>query len=217
MQDSKTFQRMEKELYSAVVSDALDEAGVRNHTANPRIRPLREGMVVAGRAATMLGATVYEVPAKPYEMMIQALDRLRPNEVAFLAAEKVDAAIWGELLSTACRARGARGAVIDGVTRDVKKILEMDYPVFCGGTTPTDSKGRADFIQYGTEVRSGDTVVRPGEIVFADLDGVVVIPREVETEVLKLSFEKAAKENLVREELAKGRLLREAWEKHGVL
>jgi regulator of RNase E activity RraA len=208
---------MEKKLYSAVISDALDEIGVRDHTANPCIRPLNPKMVVAGRAATLLGSAVYEVPEKPYEMVIEALDRLKPDDVVFVAAEKVDAAIWGELLSTASRAREARGAIVDGVTRDVDKIMRMNYPVFCTGITPTDSKGRADIIQYGTTVRSGDTEVRQGDMVFADLDGVVVIPRELEKDVLKLSFEKASKENVVRDDLLRGKLLREAWEKHGIL
>ncbi len=208
---------MERELYSAVLSDALDRAGVRDHTANPRIRPLKPGMVVAGRAATILVGPVQKVPEKPYEMIIRALDNLKPDQVAFLAAEKVGAAIWGELLSTASRARGARGAVIDGVTRDVKQIVKMNYPVFSTGMNPTDSSGRADIVETGTAVNSGDTEIRPGDIVFADLDGVVVVPREVEKEVLKLSFEKVRKENAVRSELMKGRLLRQVWEKHGVL
>jgi regulator of RNase E activity RraA len=217
MTETALFARMERELYSAVLSDALDRVGVRNHTANPRIRPLKSGMVAAGRAATILCATVHEVPEKPYEMIIGALDKLKPNEVAFLAAEDVSAAIWGELLSTASRARGARGAVIDGVTRDVKQIVKMNYPVFSTGITPTDSSGRADVVETGTTVKSGDAEIRPGDIVFADIDGVVVVPRGVEKDVLKLSFDKVRKENTVRSELIKGRLLRQVWEKHGVL
>jgi regulator of RNase E activity RraA len=208
---------MEKQLYSSVISDALDKVGVRNHTANPRIRPLEPGMVVAGRAATILCAPVQQMPAKPYEMVIRTLDRLKPDEVVFLAAENASAAIWGELLSTASRARGARGAIIDGATRDVKQILKMKYPVFSTGVTPTDSNGRVDIIEAGTVVRSGDTEVRPGDLVFADLDGVVAIPYEVEKDVLKQSFEKAQKENVVRSELLGGQLLRDVWEKHGVL
>lgn len=211
------FAKMERKLYSAVISDTLDRVGIRNHTANPKIRPLKSGMVAAGRASTILCRSVKEIPEKPYEMIIRALDLLKPGEVPFLSVEGAGAAVWGELLSTASRARGARGAIIDGDTRDVKKIIEMRYPVFCTGVTPTDSLGRLDVAGIGKTVWSGEAEVRPRDIIFADADGVVVIPREVEKDVLELSFDKVRKEDVVRRELLKGKLLREVWKKHGVL
>ena len=216
MKELTLFAKIEEELYSAVLSDTLDRVGVRNHTANPRIRPLRPNMVVSGRAATMLCQAVDKMPERPYEMVIRALDALKPGEVPFLSVEG-EGAIWGELLSTASRARGARGTVIDGDTRDVKKIVRMKYPVFSKGVTPTDSAGRIDITEIGTPVRSGDTVVRNGDLVFADLDGVIIIPQDVEQDVIRLSFEKARKESAVRRDLLRGIPLREVWEKHRVL
>lgn len=216
--ESSKFDRMESVLYSAVISDALDELGLKSHTLNRLIRPLREQMVLAGRAFPIIVSEVYEVKDEPYKMTIEALDSLKKNQVPLLATNNcVTSALWGELLSTASRARGARGTIVDGLSRDMKKILAMRYPVFCTGMMPTDSKGRADFIDYNCPVRSGDAFVRPGDIVFADSDGIVAIPSEEEDEVLKVAYAKVSTENTVRRELLRGKLLREAWAKHRTL
>ncbi len=216
--ETATFEKMEKVLYSAVISDALDEIGIRNHTLNRLIRPLRQNMVLAGRAFPALVSEVYEVKDDPYRMEIEALDSLSRNQVLVVATNNcITTALWGELLSTASRARGARGTIVDGLSRDTRKILAMNYPVFCTGMMPTDSKGRAEFIEYNRPVRSGDAVIKPGDVVFADYDGAVAIPREAESDVLKMAYAKATKENVVRNELLRGKLLSEAWEKHKVL
>ncbi len=212
------FDKMERELYSAVISDVLDEMGIRNHTLNVLIRPLRANMVLAGRAKPMVASKVFEMPEEPYKIMIEALDSLKQDEVPLIVASSGSStAMWGELFSTASQARGARGAVIDGFARDTRKILEMDYQLFCAGMAPTDSKGREQIISYGRQVRSGDATVAPGDIIFADLDGVVAIPREVEDDVLTRARKKAGKENLVRDDLRSGKMLADSWRKHGVL
>jgi 4-hydroxy-4-methyl-2-oxoglutarate aldolase len=212
------FDRMEKNLYSSVISDILDEVGVRSHTLSHLIRPIRPDMVLAGRSMPVVSSRVFEVPEHPYALSIEVLDSLRPNEVPVIVTNNDSTtAMWGELFSTASRARGARGTIIDGFSRDTKKIMEMDYPLFCTGTMPTDSKGRAEFIRYGREVRCGEATIHPGDIVFADLDGIVSIPMELERDVLDRAYEKVNKENVVRNELLNGALLGEAWRKHGVL
>jgi 4-hydroxy-4-methyl-2-oxoglutarate aldolase len=212
------FDRMEKELYSAVISDILDDVGVRSHTLSHLIRPIRADMVLAGRALPVVSSRVFEVPEHPYTLSIKFLDSLRPNEVPVIITNSDSTtAMWGELFSTASRARGARGTIIEGFSRDTRKIMEMDYPLFCTGTMPTDSKGRAEFITYGHQVRCGEATIQPGDIVFADLDGIVAIPKEVERDVLEQAYKKVGKENVVRNELLNGALLGEAWRKHGVL
>jgi 4-hydroxy-4-methyl-2-oxoglutarate aldolase len=216
--ETAVFDRMEKELYSAVISDILDEMGIRNHTLNRHIRPIRDDMVLAGRAMPIVASEVFEIPDEPYAMTIEVLDGLKQDQVPLIVANNdLNTAMWGELFSTASRARGARGTIIEGLSRDTRKILQMNYPLFCTGRMPTDSKGRAEFIRFGRQVRSGDTIVKPGDILFADLDGIVVISNEVEEEVLKRAYEKASKENVVRNELLNGKLLSEAWRKHRVL
>jgi regulator of RNase E activity RraA len=216
--ESALFDKMERLLYSPVISDALDEVGIRNHTLNRLIRPLNQKTVLAGRAMTIVVSEKYELVDDPYKMTIEALDSIKPGQVPVIATNNnTSTALWGELLSTASRARGARGTIVDGMSRDTRKILDMKYKVFCTGMMPTDSKGRAEFVSYNRPIRSGDTPIEPGDIVFGDLDGVVVVPKSVATDVLDLSFEKASKESVIREELLRGSLLREAWAKHKML
>src|SRR2546425_12955649 len=130
--ESVLFEKMERLLYSPVISDALDEVGIRNHTLNRLIKPLNQKTVLAGRAMTIVISEKYEVVDDPYKMTIEALDSIKPDQVPVLATNNnTSTALWGELLSTASRARGARGTIIDGMSRDTRKILEMKYKVFC--------------------------------------------------------------------------------------
>jgi len=216
--DAEMFDKMTKKLYSSVISDILDDLNLRQHTLSHHLRPLDEGMVLTGRAMTMLVADIFEIHREPYKLMIEAIDNLKEGHIAVLGANgSTRAALWGELFSTAARARGARGAVIDGFCRDTRIIQQMRFPVFATGTSPLDSMGRSAVIAYNCPVESGGAVIRAGDIIFGDRDGLIVIPKEVEREVISRALEKVEKENLVREELQRGMLLREAWEKHKVL
>jgi len=212
------FDRMETKLYSAVISDVLDDMGLRDHTLNNLIRPIRADMVLAGRAKPMLASRVFEVPREPYKVMIEALDSIKPGEVPVMVTNNdSSAAMWGELLSTASRARGARGTIIEGLARDTRQILEMGFPLFCTGTSPADSKGRSEVIEFDRQIRCGDASIRHGDIVFADSDGLVAIPQEVEEEALDRAYTKVSRENGVRRDLLRGELLGDAWRKHGIL
>lgn len=216
--DTELFETMERKLYSSVVSDIVDQLGYRNQAMRADINPMWPGAVVAGRAHTALSADIYEVKENPYENEIAAVDSLKPNDVLVAGTNRsTETSLWGELLSTACRARGARGAVIDGYTRDLVRIAEMKFPVFATGTRPLDSKGRSIVIEYGRPVMCGDVLVHEGDIVLADIDGVIVIPQEIEDKVIELSLEKASAEDTVRDELLKGALLGDVFKKYGVL
>ncbi len=216
--DTQLFDTIEQKLYSSVVSDILDQLGYRNQAMRADINPVWPGAVVAGRAHTLLSADIYEVKDNPYEQEIAAVDSLKPNDVLIAGTNcSTRTALWGELLSTASRGRGARGAIIDGYTRDVAFISEMKFPVFATGTRPLDSKGRSIVLEYGRPVMCGDVLVHEGDIVLADIDGVVVIPRQIEEEAIALSLEKAGAEDTVREELLKGALLGDVFRKYGVL
>lgn len=205
-------------LYSAVLADVLDAMGQRHFTLPTRLRPLKKDWKVFGTAATLSTVTVADVPARPYAIEMECVDALRPGNV-LVATTNGDhsCALWGELLSTASRAHGADGAVIDGLTRDAAKIMEMDFPVFALGYSPLDSKGRIDGIAHGVPIRVGRCLVRPGDIVFGDIDGLVVVPMEVAEEALTKALAKAKGENKVREELAKGRGVGEVFAEYGIL
>jgi regulator of RNase E activity RraA len=216
--DNDVFDLMEKELYAPVLADIVDQMGFRHQTMAARIRPLYPEAVVAGRAMPMLGMEVYQVPETPYRLCIEALDRLQPGEVPVITAGGAEsAAFWGELLATATRARGGRGAIVDAYSRDVNHLIQMRFPSFATGIRPTDSLGRIDVVDYRVPVRCGDVLVHPGDIVFADYNGVVIVPASCWREVVERALEKVRGENMVREELRNGAYLKDVFEKYGLL
>jgi len=210
--------RISEKLYSSVLADILDEAGHRHQVMRPEIRPLYGGARVAGRAATMLAVEVSELPAQPYRLLLELLDGLRPGEVVVGAVQAgACAALWGELLSTHTRAKGGRGVVLDGLSRDSWGIEEMKFPVFATGLTPADSKGRIEVISIRAAIPVGGVSVAPGDLVVADSDGCVVVPAAVEDEVVAKAMEKVAGEDTMREVLRQGANLREVFEEYGIL
>jgi regulator of RNase E activity RraA len=208
----------EKNLYTAVVSDSLDQLGYRHQAMREYLRPLYASCKVAGWARTISCSDLYHATADPYGLEIEAVDSLLPGEVAVVGTQKsIRNAPWGELLSTASRARGARGAIIDGLVRDVQKIEELGFPVFATGIKPVDSLGRGAVTAYNVPVDCGEVIVHAGDFVFADFDGVVVVPKAVVSEVIALATDKVQRENGSRAELMKGAYLRDVYEKFGVL
>jgi len=210
-----------RDLSAAVLSDVMDVLGLMNQAMRPFVRPLDENLVLAGRARTGLYMLSYEVREgeNPYEVEIALVDDLKPGDVPVLACNGPTQRIapWGELLSTAAQVRGAAGCITDGLVRDVRQIREMRFPVFHGGIGPLDTKGRARMVQRNVPVECAGVKVRDGDIVFGDVDGVVVIPQERAAEVLARANEKVAGEGRTRDELRQGRLLREVFEKYRIL
>lgn len=216
--DSEMFALMEQKLYTGVVSDVLDDYNYRNQAMRQDIHPIERDYVIAGRARTILAVDIYEIPEEPYKMEIEAIDSLLDDDVVVACTNRsVNNGVWGELLSTASKMRGARGAIIDGPIRDTKQILELGFKVCCTGHRPLDSKGRGLVIKYDCAISCGDVCVNPGDIVFADCDGVVVIPKEISAEVIEDALNKAVLENKTRNELKEGRYLREVYAKYGTL
>jgi len=216
--EDEMFNMMRDKLNAAVISDVLDRLGAREQAMRADIRPAYHGAVVVGRAYTVLTADIFEIIDDPYQKEIEAVDSLKPNDVMVAGTNQSRrTCFWGELLATAARARGARGIVIDGYIRDVAQITAMEFPTFATGMRVVDSAGRSIVIDHDCPVDCGGVIVNTGDIVFGDIDGVIVIPRELEKEVIPLALEKVGKEDLVRDELRKGTLLRDAYNKYGVL
>jgi 4-hydroxy-4-methyl-2-oxoglutarate aldolase len=208
-------------LYAAVLSDALDDLGLERRAMRPFVRPLDEAPILFGRARTGLYTPCYHIAPdeNPYGIEIALIDDLKPGEVAVLACHGPTDRIapWGELLSTAATCRGATGCVTDGLVRDVHKIRKMGFAVFHGGIAPLDSKGRAKMVEMDVPVECAGVRVCPGDLVFGDVDGVVVLPREHATAVLARALDKATRENRTRDELLDGSLLSEVYARYGVL
>jgi regulator of RNase E activity RraA len=205
-----------------VISDVLDEFGCRRQAMHQRLRPLLPdprhcGFV--GRARTFLWKKVESVPAgDPYALEIEGMDSLGPGDVAVHSTDLTGTiAPWGELMSTAARCAGAVGCVCDAQIRDCVRIIEMGFPVFYAGIRPVDSKGRGIVEAFDVPVDCGEVLVRPGELIFADFDGIVVIPREIEEQVLEKALNKAGKENRTRNGLLAGKKLRDVYDLYGVL
>lgn len=212
------FAHMEKNLYTAVVADSLDDLGYRQQAMAPRLRPISAKDTFAGWARTISCIDVHYLVDDPYAMEIEAVDSLLPGEVVVIGTlESSRNAPWGELLSTAAQARGARGAVIDGLIRDVRKIEQIGFPAFAVGIKPVDSRGRGMVLDYNVPVECGGVTVAPGDLVFADYDGVIIIPAAAVEEVVRMATDKATRENHSRAALKQGAYLRDVYEKFGVL
>lgn len=212
------YDQLQENLYSAVIADVLDVMGYRDQTMAAGIRPLEPGMVVVGRAKTAAVVDVDQVPEVPHAKLLASLDSVKRGEVYVGAGGGSEKApLWGELLSTATRAAGGRGTVLDGLTRDVRAITAMAFPVFARGVRPNDSLGRIEVVDYDVPVECGGVTVNPGDLVFGDVDGVVVVPAEAEDAAIEAAFEKVSGENEVRDALREGMKTSEAFEKYGVL
>ena len=216
--DAKYLDRISEHLYSSVLADILDEAGYRQQVMRPEVRPLYPGAKVAGRAATMLAVEVSELPAQPYHLLMEMLDGVRPGEVVVAAVQaQIRAALWGELLSTHTRARGGRGVVIDGLSRDSWGIEEMKFPVFATGLSPADSKGRLEVMSIRGTIPVGGVSVADGDLIVADSDGCVVVPAAIEDDIIGKAMDKVSGEDKMRDVLRKGASIREVFKEYGIL
>ncbi len=207
-------------LFTSVLSDTLDAAGHRHQAMRPTIRPLDEEKVLLGRARTGYYMEVFHVEPgeNPYSLEIQLIDDLKADEVAVLGCGySCRIAPWGELLSTAAAARGAAGCVTDGLVRDVRAIRKMGFPVFHGGIGPLDSKGRGKVMAIDVPIECGGVRVAPGDLLFGDADGVVVIPRAIEDEIIAAALAKVTGENQTREALRRGEKLADVFARFGIL
>jgi 4-hydroxy-4-methyl-2-oxoglutarate aldolase len=215
--DSELFTLMRKRLFSAVIGDVLDSCGFHHQFLMPECKPLEPGQVLAGRAMPVLERDVDEPSDPPFGLMLQALDSLKPDEVYVAAGCSPRYALWGELMTTAAKARGAAGAVLAGYTRDTDGILALNFPVFCYGSYAQDQRGRGRVIDYRVSLDIDGVRVDPGDIVFGDRDGVVVLPKEVETAVITKALEQISKENKARRLLVDGATAESVFCETGVL
>ena len=220
--DHEIYRFVQEKLYVAAVCDILDTLGFRQQAMHQRIRPLLPDIRncgFVGRARTVRWMdTDYVITADPYGLELEVMDSLKPGDVVVHSTDFSGTnAPWGELMSTVAKRNGAVGCVCDSQIRDCVRIIEMGFPVYYAGIRPLDSQGRARVMAYDVPVRCGEVVVHPGELVLADFDGVVVVPRAVEKDVLSLALEKVSKESASRQALLNGQSLRDVYATYGVL
>jgi regulator of RNase E activity RraA len=217
MEDSELFEIARRELFTAVVGDVMDKLGLHHQFLPPGIQALDRGMVAIGRAMTVLEADCFEEGAKPFGLMLEALDDLKPNEIYLCTGGSPRYACWGELMSTRAMKCGAVGAVMNGYSRDTRGILELGFPVFSLGSYAQDQGPRGKVIDFRVPLEVDGARVESGDLIFADLDGVCVVPRRAEQDVIRGALEKARGEKTVRQALEDGMPAKAAFEKYGIL
>jgi 4-hydroxy-4-methyl-2-oxoglutarate aldolase len=220
--EEQKFEFLKKHLYVAVVCDVLDTLGYRNQAMNSRLRPLLPDISTCGfvgRARTLQWQQTDVVDeADPYGLELEAMDSLKPGDVVIHAIDlHADCTPWGELMTTVAMRNGAVGCICDSNVRDCVQIIKMGFPVYYVGIRPLDSKGRGIVKAFDIPIHCGDVQVCPGELIFADFDGIVVIPKEVEEQVLILASDKVAAENRARLDLREGRTIREMYDTYKIL
>jgi len=224
--DDDLFALIQRELFTSVVGDVMDKLDLQHQFLPPQIQPLRQDMVVLGRAMPALSVDVFaeriagsanRLMDKSFGLMLEALDDLRKNEVYVNTGSSPRNALWGELMSTRARKLGSRGAVLNGYVRDTKAILNMSFPTFAFGSYGQDSAPRCKVVDFRIPIEVGQVRVRPADIIFGDIDGVLLVPVEVEEEVFTRALEKARGEKLVKKAIEKGSSTVEAFEKYGIM
>jgi regulator of RNase E activity RraA len=217
MTDNELFAAFRDELYTPVVGDILDTLGLWHQFLPQPIQPMSTGMKLVGRAMPVLMIDVYGPQDQPFGKLTEALDQLEPGDIYLASGGEMRCAYWGEILTATARVRGASGAVINGYHRDTPRVLEQDWPVFSRGRFAQDSGVRTKVVDYRCPIEVGPVSVQPGDLVFGDLDGVVVIPARHEAEVTERALEKARGEKLVRDEIEAGLSSTAAFQKYGIL
>ncbi len=224
--DSELFQSARRDLFSAVIGDVMDKMGFMHQFLPPNVMPLERSMVVCGRAMTVLEADCFDeaiggshnpLSARPFGLMLEALDDLKAGEVYICAGASPSYALWGELMTVRAMKCGASGAVVDGYSRDTRGVLGLGFPVFSQGSYAQDQGPRGKVLDFRIPIQMGQVRISPGEIVFGDLDGVCVVPKAAEQEVMAAAFEKARKEKVVRKALEEGQSAKDAFEQYGIL
>jgi regulator of RNase E activity RraA len=216
--DKELFSFIKEHLYVAAVCDILDELGYRNQAMHQRLRPLLPDMKncgFIGRARTLRWMETDHLAENPYGLEIEFMDSLGAGDVVIHSTDHSGAnAPWGELMSTIAKRNGVAGCVCDSQIRDCLNIVEIGFPVYYTGIRPLDSKGRAIVIAYDVPVRCGDVLVHHGDLIYADFDGIVVVPKAVEQQVFEAAQDKVNRENLSRKELLEGKSLQEVYDKY---
>ncbi len=215
--DSELFSLMRGVLYTPVIGDILDQLGCYHQFLPQPIQPIRESYKIAGRTMPAIVAEVFGPQSQPFGKLTESLDQLQPGEVYVTGGGSTRCAYWGEILTATARKRGALGAVIDGFHRDTPRVLEQDWPVFSRGRYAQDSSVRMRVIDYRCPMEIGGVWIEPGDLVFGDLDGVIIIPRKHEIAVIERALEKSREERVVRKAIENGMSSTEAFKKYGIL
>lgn len=224
--DEELFLLIKEELYTAVIGDIMDKMGLFHQFLPPQIRPMKEYMLLVGRAMTVLEADCFEelspgsqnpLMNKPFGLMLEALDDIKPGEIYICSGSSPRYALVGELMMTRVKMCGGAGAVVNGYSRDTKGLYELDFPIFSYGPYSQDQAPRGKVIDFRVPIELGGVRILPGDMIVGDIDGVCVVPRKVEAEVFERALEKASGERTVLKKIQEGMSAVDAWNKYGIM
>lgn len=224
--DEELYELVKKELFTALVGDVLDKLGWKHQFLPQQIKPLSDDMVIIGRAMPVLEADVFAekldgtanpIMSKPFGLMFEALDSLKRHDVYICSGSSYNYALWGGLMSIRALKLGVAGVVLNGYSRDTKEILDLGFPTFSAGTYAQDQGPRGKVIDYNIPIEFGGIKINPGDVVYGDRDGVLIVPQEVETEAFTKAFEKSRGEKMVKQALEQGMTTVDAFNKFGIM
>ncbi|MDN5216754.1 RraA family protein [Fulvivirgaceae bacterium BMA12] len=224
--DKALFELIRKDLFTAVIGDIMDKMGYLHQFLPPKVQPLRDDMMVVGRAMTVLEADTFEkhnpnslnpTMSQDFGLMLEALDDLKEDEVYICTGASPTYALWGELMSTRAKILGAAGAVINGYSRDTKGILALNFATFSYGKYAQDQGPRGKVIDFRCPIEIEGVIINNGDIVVGDIDGVCIVPQNIEAEVINKALEKARGEKTVSIAINKGMSARESWDTYGIM
>ncbi|TPL01001.1 MULTISPECIES: RraA family protein [unclassified Mesorhizobium] len=223
--DAEMYRLFEEELFVAVVGDVMDTLGLQHQFLPPVFKPVDEKTRLLGRAMPVLETDIFPfnrpthnpLMVKPFGLMFEALDDLKPGEIYVASGASPRYALWGELMSTRAKILGARGALVDGFARDTDGIKALGFPCFCTGYYAQDQGVRGKVIDYRCALEIGGVRMEPGTLLFGDKEGVLVIPREAEEEVARLALEKVRGEKLVAKAIREGMSAVDAYKTFGIM
>jgi regulator of RNase E activity RraA len=224
--DKELYTLAKQELFTALVGDVLDKLGCLHQFLPQEIKPISPDMVVIGRAMPVLEANAFgeiventrnPIMQKPFGIMFEAVDDLKEDEVYICSGSSHNYALWGGLMSTRAMKLKAAGAVVNGYSRDTNEILRLNFPTFSIGTYAQDQGPRGKVVDFRIPIEWGGVKINPGDIVFGDRDGVLIIPKEVEEDAFAGAFEKARGEKQVLKALQNGMSTVDAFNKYGIM
>jgi regulator of RNase E activity RraA len=215
--DHELFELIRQHLFTPVVGDILDREGHWHQFLPQPIKPLNPAHRIIGRAFPVQLADVTGPQSRPFGRLTEALDAILPGEVYLATGGSMNCAAWGEILTATARTRGSAGAVIDGYHRDTPRVLEQDWPVFSRGSFAQDAGVRSSVVNFRCMVEIGGVLIEPGDLIFADMDGVLIIPKAAEERVIQLALEKVAGEKVVRKEIEAGSSSTSVFDRYGIL
>jgi regulator of RNase E activity RraA len=223
--DTELFALTRRELFVAAVGDVLDKLGFQHQFLDPRLKPIDPAMLIIGRAMPVLEADYFgerqqghnPLTEKPFGMLFEALDDLRRDEVYVCAGSSRPYALWGGLMSTRARHCGAAGAVVHGYHRDTNEILSLGFPVASFGSYAQDQGPRGKVLDWRIPIEVGDVRINPGDVIYGDRDGVLVVPAEIVEAAFAGAIEKVRGEKMVLTALQNGMTAAEAFRSFGLM